>query len=80
VARAEAHRELLELDEGRAVRLELRTMLLLKPVTIDTIAMTVATPTTMPSTVSDAPQLVRAAPRASRSARSRRSPGGDGKE
>ena len=32
-------------------------MLLLKPVTIETIAMTVATPTTMPSTVSAARSL-----------------------
>ena len=32
-------------------------MLLLKPLTIDTIAMTVETPTTMPSTVSEARSL-----------------------
>ena len=36
---------------------KLLTMLLLKPVTIDTMAMTVATPTTMPSTVRDARSL-----------------------
>ncbi len=34
-----------------------RIMLLLKPVTIDTIAITVATPTTMPSTVRKARSL-----------------------
>ena len=36
---------------------KLRTMLLLKPVTIETIAMTVATPTTIPSTVKEARSL-----------------------
>src|SRR6266849_9339073 len=36
---------------------KLRTMLLLKPVTIETIAMTVATPTTIPSTVRNARSL-----------------------
>ncbi len=38
---------------------KLRTMLLLKPVTIETIAMTVATPTTIPRTVNPARSLCR---------------------
>ncbi len=36
---------------------KLRTMPLLKPVTMETIAMTVATPTTMPRMVSEARSL-----------------------
>ena len=57
---------------------KLRTMLLLKPVTIETIAMTVATPTTIPRTVSAGAQLVRRARRAARTACSRRSRGAGG--